>query len=282
MNVSQFSIFKDSIKQTSPNKISGLLSSTQLKSPLNFELEVISTDTVRLRLIEDSELGSRWQPPDILLPYSSGQVKFLSSDDPLYPQDLKSMSNDDCFALEVISSESNAVLVILNNPFSVRVYFDNVLVISLNERSLLHYEQRQSKSDVSTQLSENSALIDRHGGKEVVDYGEDGLATYADGTKEERKIEDNEVKVSESDWTEMFGGHKDTRPYGPMSMGVDISFPFAQHVYGIPEHTTPLSLPTTQISSAQIPPHYSEPYRLYNLDVFEYEIDQTMVRVYTP
>lgn len=78
------------------------------------------------------------------------------------------------------------------------------------------------------------------------------------------------------------GTHKDTRPNGPMSVGVDMAFPFAAHVYGIPEHAAPLSLPATIKSSSHESatpppqPHYSQPYRLYNLDVFEYELDETM------
>lgn len=43
---------------------------------------------------------------------------------------------------------------------------------------------------------------------------------------------------------------------------------------GIPEHATSLSLPTTAEGTAEVAPHYSEPYRLYNLDVFEYEIGE--------
>lgn len=79
------------------------------------------------------------------------------------------------------------------------------------------------------------------------------------------------------DFSESFNGHTDTRPRGPRSVGLDFSFPFAQHVYGLPEHTSPLSLPTTaQGTGATASPHYTEPYRLYNLDVFEYELDQTM------
>lgn len=73
-----------------------------------------------------------------------------------------------------------------------------------------------------------------------------------------------------------YGGHSDTQKLGPKSVGMDFAFPYAQDVYGIPEHTSPLSLPTTAKGSAGISPHYSEPYRLYNLDVFEYELDQTM------
>ena len=73
-----------------------------------------------------------------------------------------------------------------------------------------------------------------------------------------------------------FGGHTDTQKLGTKSVGIDFAFPYSQNVYGIPEHTSPLSLPTTAPGSAGIQPHYSQPYRLYNLDVFEYELDQTM------
>ena len=51
------------------------------------------------------------------------------------------------------------------------------------------------------------------------------------------------------------------------------SLPF-NTLAGIPEHATSLSLPTTAEGTAEVAPHYSEPYRLYNLDVFEYEIGE--------
>jgi alpha 1,3-glucosidase len=101
-----------------------------------------------------------------------------------------------------------------------------------------------------------------------------GLAIYADGTREEKRtFEDVATPASTG---ESFGGHYDSMPNGPISVGMDISFPFAHHVYGIPEHTTPLSLPTSFTGSAGTPGHYSQPYRLYNLDVFEYELQETM------
>jgi len=104
-----------------------------------------------------------------------------------------------------------------------------------------------------------------------------GLAIYDDGSKEERKLSAvSSSTVSAALTGDNFGGHSDSMPRGPQSVGLDIGFPFAQHVYGIPEHTSPLSLPTTTEGSSQRPAHYSDPYRLYNLDVFEYEIDQTM------
>ena len=32
-------------------------------------------------------------------------------------------------------------------------------------------------------------------------------------------------------WEEHFGSHKDSKPYGPMSVGADIAFPKSKHVY---------------------------------------------------
>lgn len=59
---------------------------------------------------------------------------------------------------------------------------------------------------------------------------------------------------------------------GPQSVGVDISFPGSQYIYGIPEHASSYNLKNTRGADAS----YSEPYRLYNLDVFEYILDSPM------
>ena len=53
---------------------------------------------------------------------------------------------------------------------------------------------------------------------------------------------------------------------GPESLSIDIDFPNHGTVYGIPQHATRLALPTT----AGNDPTYTDPYRLYNNDVFEY------------
>jgi hypothetical protein len=45
-----------------------------------------------------------------------------------------------------------------------------------------------------------------------------------------------------------------------------------KHTPGLPEHASSFRLKTTRGASAA----YSEPYRLYNLDVFEYELDEPM------
>ena len=208
-------------------------------------------------------------------------------------------TDSDATALDALDGPS--ILAVHANPLKFELYQAGVLLATANSRNLMHFEPSRASSsrrlaaveadgstatlpptssDSSDGSSDSSASgsrdEDRHGGKTVVDYGEDGLAVYDDGTREERKlmsVDDGHAGEEEGD---NFGGHRDSQPRGPLSVGMDFSFPFAQHVYGIPEHTSPLSLPTTVSNSAGLPSHYSQPYRLYNLDVFEYELDQTM------
>ncbi|XXQ35577.1 Glucosidase II subunit alpha [Plasmodiophora brassicae] len=88
----------------------------------------------------------------------------------------------------------------------------------------------------------------------------------------EADVDPNAVYDQEGTWSESFGGQTDSRPRGPAAVSLDFQFESALHVYGIPEHATNLSLPDTRGDFH----HYSEPYRLFNLDVFEYELDVPM------
>ena len=63
------------------------------------------------------------------------------------------------------------------------------------------------------------------------------------------------------------------RPFaGPESLSFDISFPTHGHVYGLPQHAMSFNLPTTTGKDA----HFSDPIRLYNGDVYEYDADSTI------
>lgn len=75
------------------------------------------------------------------------------------------------------------------------------------------------------------------------------------------------TKKEGQNWEERFRSHTDTRPHGPQSISFDVSFYDADFVYGIPEHaSTSLALQYTRGPGVD----HSEPYRLFNLDVFEY------------
>lgn len=63
-------------------------------------------------------------------------------------------------------------------------------------------------------------------------------------------------------WQESFNSNTDSKPKGPEAISLDLVFPGFDYVYGIPEHATSFALKQTT--------GVSEPYRMYNLDVFEY------------
>jgi alpha 1,3-glucosidase len=83
--------------------------------------------------------------------------------------------------------------------------------------------------------------------------------------------------LSDELWTEpYFRGRLDSRPKGPNSLAMDIAFPSSEALYGIPEHASSLALQGTRSIHQQSIATKSDPYRLFNLDVFEYELDSTM------
>lgn len=57
---------------------------------------------------------------------------------------------------------------------------------------------------------------------------------------------------------------------------MDITFPTATHLYGLPEHATSFRLRGTHAKGGDNKTQYEDPYRLYNLDVFEYELNEPM------
>ena len=229
-----------------------------------------------------------------------------------------------------VNTNVNALLLVQFQPFGIHMWRTNdgdvnalttqtqQPIVSFNSDQLMHFEVRRLKegekkhdadvdadadadAEEARQLEENKdkhgdgegdEAQDKHGGKEVVGYWEDGLAIYADGSREERK-EDADIGAdadadsnkaptesptstfqidTEGMWEEKFSSHHDSKPYGPMSVGGDIVFPHSSHIFGLPEHASSTQLKSTSGEDA----HYKEPYRLYNLDVFEYELDETM------
>nr|XP_027096889.1 probable glucan 1,3-alpha-glucosidase [Coffea arabica] len=107
---------------------------------------------------------------------------------------------------------------------------------------------------------------ERGNGKRVLSINSNGLFDF----------EQLREKKEGDDWEERFRSHTDTRPYGPQSISFDVSFFGADIVSGIPEHATSLALKPTSGPGVD---GFSEPYRLFNLDVFEY-IDESPFGLY--
>lgn len=239
-------------------------------SSLNLAIMVNTAGSVRVRLTESTE---RWQPHDILLPLIPGIFTVLPANDTRIPESVLARPAQNYVGLAF--DESILIIQTSPAPFLIELYQQGVLQVAANSRSFLHFETTRHRGNVKGLALEQKSDADRHGGKDVIDYGEDGLAIYADGSREERL--DSAVVGSEDEkghWEENFNGHVDKKPKGPMAVGLDFAFPHSSFVYGIPEHASSLTLKTTSSSASGAA--YAEPYRMYNLDVFEYELDEPM------
>lgn len=104
----------------------------------------------------------------------------------------------------------------------------------------------------------------RGGGREILSINGRGLLSFE---QLRAKPEGGEADTS-GIWEEDFRGNHDTKPKGPESIALDVTFHDVDHVYGIPERATSLALKATRAAEA-----LSEPYRMYNLDVFEYDAE---------
>ncbi|XP_077392790.1 neutral alpha-glucosidase C-like [Festucalex cinctus] len=74
---------------------------------------------------------------------------------------------------------------------------------------------------------------------------------------------DGSEKLQDNLWRETFGDFVDIKLNGPSSIGADLRLHGFRDVFGVPEHADSLRLADTRDD---------EPYRLYNLDVYAYEI----------
>ena len=134
-------------------------------------------------------------------------------------------------------------MVINHAPFGVELWSGGNKQVTLNDRGFMNVEHWRPKID-----------------KPKPEEGE-----------AEAKVAEPEVDES-TWWDETFGGNTDSKPKGPESVAMDIKFPGSGHVYGLAEHTGPLSLKETRGGDG----NFDQPYRMYNSDVFEYELDSPM------
>nr|POE72871.1 glucosidase 2 subunit alpha [Quercus suber] len=138
--------------------------------------------------------------------------------------------------------------IIKHAPFNVDFKRDGETQITFNNQGLLNVEHWRKKVEKPTEGEVDS---ETNNGADTSEQAGEDESTW---------------------WDEAFGGNTDSKPRGPESVALDITFPGYEHVYGAAEHTGPLSLKETRGGAGM----YTDPYRLYNSDVFEYEMDSPM------
>lgn len=215
--------------------------------PTKVEVDVVNTNNgvvLRLELIALEHDILRMRLNEVSSPVARFEPKEALVET-IHEEKIQLTSQDDK-AFKVKFGTNSATINL--SPFLVEIYSGEQLVIVANARGLMRFEhfrpKEQPKQDANPdgEAQENAA--------------ENEVNQPAD--------EDN----MEGAWEETFKGHVDSKKNGPMSVGMDFTFEGFDHIYGIPEHADSFALKSTVGST--------DPYRLYNLDVFEYDINNPM------
>ncbi|KAJ8327387.1 hypothetical protein BDV3_000470 [Batrachochytrium dendrobatidis] len=261
-------------------------------------LEPTDVFTVEFNFLQSGAIRMRINERDPLHPRYTGAAAFaLVSDDPASIKDKTDQNSHSSghadpqlmstSFVSVIATKDewrvkfgsdptkHNVLSLYANPFRFEIAVNNIPAITFNERGYLHLEQYRTKDNPNAiprfakKASPSPPVANDEPLSENQTHNVEPVPELDSATAEINSLKD---KFVESMWEETFSGNTDSKPRGPASIGVDISFPGSSHVYGIPEHAASFSLKTTRGEGKE----FSQPYRLYNLDVFEHELDSPM------
>ncbi|TPX59150.1 hypothetical protein PhCBS80983_g02653 [Powellomyces hirtus] len=228
--------------------VTASLIDTKRNIPFSFTVNVLERNTARVVIKEARPLAPRYE--------LTGDLAL----DEKYP---KSVPIDnvkhDGKGVTTVKFGENA-LVVRSKPFSFELRVGGVPAISFNDKGYLYYEHWRQK-EATGEVLENEAA-----------EAEGAVPEPESGSEKEKKIRELEKALKKDLWEESFNGKVDSKPHGPASIGFDLSFPGSKNVYGIPQHASSFSLKSTRGPNKE----YDEPYRMYNLDVFEYTMDSPM------
>ncbi|KAJ7655561.1 glycoside hydrolase family 31 protein [Mycena polygramma] len=215
----------------------GVKSSLYPEIKFGLELRVHEDGVVRVRMDEVNGLRKR---------YDEAAAWALISEPTISQEITWSAGKKD-----IRAKYGNNEVVVAFQPLKISLLRGGKEQITLNGQGLLHMEHFRTKAVEETKTEEAEPVPEEDAEQVVMKVNP---RAWFEGDKEDDW------------WEEKFSTWTDTKPKGPESLSIDISFPTHGTIYGIPQHATRLALPTTAGDS----PTFTDPYRLYNADVFEY------------
>jgi mannosyl-oligosaccharide alpha-1,3-glucosidase len=156
---------------------------------------------------------------------------------------IKLSNEEDGFTKITYGPDNRFEAILRHTPFGIEFRKDGQKQVKLNDRGFLNMEHWRAKIEKP----------------QVED--EDAQAPLTSSEEDESTW-----------WDETFNGNTDSKPRGPESMAMDVTFFGYEHVYGLAEHASSLSLKQTRGGEG----NFDQPYRLFNSDVFEYDLDSPM------
>ncbi|XP_062325275.1 neutral alpha-glucosidase C isoform X1 [Osmerus eperlanus] len=174
-------------------------------------------------------------------------------------------------------SNGNAVRIFIDElqPIKARYRVQDVLIQEPICEPLRVQQRRGDSVSLTWGLGQHQARVWSRPLRVEVLCGEEVVVTFNPTDKLRFETLQNHSRTSQTEnHDEQSGLHRETfrqfvdiQANGPSSVGADFRFHGFRHVYGLPEHADSLLLKDTR---------GSEPYRLYNLDVFAYKTNSRL------
>ncbi|XP_063725366.1 neutral alpha-glucosidase C-like isoform X2 [Symsagittifera roscoffensis] len=253
--------------QVSKESVQLEISGIENKKPLLLSITLLNGPMFRFKVNEVDPLYPRFEVPFVI--------------EQLPQQQTFSIEEDSKERLVLSASSADVKCVVMKNPLVIFVLHQGEVIVQLNKDWLLKFEEYRAKPLVTggtdnekqeNEDDEDNEDVDAHEADEEEAHEDNQGEQVKDTQEDESEDTGPDEKKAKLDlekgmWDESFKSHPDSKPRGPASVGMDIGFPGFKHIYGIPEHADSFNLRNTMDG---------DPYRMYNLDVFEYELDSRM------
>ena len=234
---------------------------------VRFTVDLLVNDVVRVRANEIDPLHPRFELVDILeKPAIASITSPVSS----------AFRGKDAFQLQW----ENKLVLIEFNPLRIHYEVNSNRVLSFNSKDLFNFEVYRQKVEAAAPKVD----VDPVPSEQPVEISEKTSHSSEEASQQQAQVgitadqptagyDPQEFpETSPGMWEETFGGSKDSKTKGPASFGADIHFHNTKYIFGLPEHASRFALQNTKGAGS----HFSNPYRLYNLDVFRYELNEPM------
>ncbi|PWZ00009.1 putative alpha-glucosidase II precursor [Testicularia cyperi] len=231
--------------------------------------------TARVQADQVGQRYKNWKRYDQASVWAIDQMPALASS----PQDTILSSDDRGVQVDFGPAHARS-LKITYSPLKIEVLRDGEVQVVLNDRGLMHLEHFRPKPDPFPTPNEDDyeshQLVFQRNKRSILNstrafnYDDSLVSQWAGFEKED-----------DGEWEETWASRRDSKPKGPEALALDMTFPGYSHLFGLPEHASPLSLRSTRAplgrsTEADEPNRFQDPYRLMNTDVFEYEHDSPM------
>ena len=311
---STYKIDTNSIKLDEYNGVvkADLINSKYPEIKFLLSLENFQQSIFRFSVDEESKLFSRFRNDDVVVKENLEIERIKQINDSNNDNGVND-NNDNQLKLQLTNQITTKIIF---KPFSIHFYSDDSEYLNFNSKNLLHIEhfrkkergansvilgQKESKSKgfffslsskITGLFSSNSKETNSENqpydpfnfddDDEDDDFDNDSPEIDENGnviagtekSKRNKEILPDFDPIDEStddQWSETFKKFTDSKPRGPESIGMDVNFVNFDNLFGLPEHADSFRLRDTRKDKKN-----QDPYRLYNLDVFEYELDETM------